>query len=256
MDITDHLKRIRKEAIRHDLIIFAWISYSILLAVIIIAGILEAVIYFSPSIRIGLLLILVYALIGLIVSTFIFFALALTGVIPRYRLHILAAHIGKLAFTHHDRVIIALNLETASIPPDFSKGHDQSFILQTSEKLGTLDYISLFSNRNIVRWKTIAVILLMFAGILILFNWDKSVNTILRWSHPQEEFQAPKPFGITTKNGDIHLLSGTTTIYKKTTGRKPDLAVSTATPSIFRSNGAMVDYSQNELKYGSSRNGV
>ncbi len=223
MNIKDHLKRIRKVAIRHDLIVFAWISYSILLAVVIIAGLLEAVFYFSPSTRMGLLLILAYVLIGLVGFTVIFFALAMTGVIPRYRLHVLAAHIGKIAFTHHDRVTIALDLEAASIPPDFSKGHDRTFITQTSEKLGTMDYVSLFSNRNIVRWKTIAVVLLMFAGILILFNWDKSVNTILRWSHPREEFQALKPFGITTKNGDIHLRGGTATkIEFAVQGDQPD----------------------------------
>jgi hypothetical protein len=212
MNIKDHLKKIRKAAIRHDLMVIAWISYSILLVVIIIAGLLENVFYFSPSIRLSFLLILAYVLIVLVIFTIIFLILAMTGVMPHYRLPVLAMHVGKIVFTHHDRVNIALELETASIPPDFSKGHDRSFISQTSEKLGTLDYASLFSNRNIVRWKTIAVILLMFAGILILFNWDKSVNTILRWSHPREEFQALQTSGIISKSGDIHLRGGTAAV--------------------------------------------
>ena len=66
LSITEHLKRIRKEAVQNDLITFGWLLYSILLIIFFLAVGYEAIFYLSSSNRLFILKSL-FALIVLII---------------------------------------------------------------------------------------------------------------------------------------------------------------------------------------------
>ena len=55
LSITEHLKRIRKEAVQNDLITFGWLLYSILLIIFFLAVGYEAIFYLSSSNRLFIL---------------------------------------------------------------------------------------------------------------------------------------------------------------------------------------------------------
>ena len=109
--ITDHLKRIRKEAVKNDFITLLWSMYSILLTIFFIAISYEAIFYLSSSVR---LLILKTAFV-LCVLTFLFLfilnVLIEQNKIKRYSWPKLARAAGKLAFPKSDVVINAFQLE-------------------------------------------------------------------------------------------------------------------------------------------------
>ena len=62
--ITNHLKRIRREALQNDLITLAWVAYTLILLILFIAIGVEAVFYLSSAIR----LITLKIIVGLIVA--------------------------------------------------------------------------------------------------------------------------------------------------------------------------------------------
>ena len=55
LSITEHLKRIRKEAVQNDLITFGWLLYSILLIIFFLAVGYVAIFYLSSSNRLFIL---------------------------------------------------------------------------------------------------------------------------------------------------------------------------------------------------------
>ena len=68
--ITDHLKRIRKEAVQNDFITFVWLLYSILLIIFFVGIGYEAIFYLSSSIRLFILKTLLIS--GLLIILFVF----------------------------------------------------------------------------------------------------------------------------------------------------------------------------------------
>ena len=112
--ITDHLKRIRKEAVQNDFITFAWLLYSILLIIFFVGIGYEAIFYLSSSIRLFILKTLL--VLGLLIILFVFIINVLIeqNKIKRYSWSQLARSAGKLAFPKSDVVINAFQLEKSN----------------------------------------------------------------------------------------------------------------------------------------------
>ena len=109
--ITNHLKRIRKEAVQNDLITLAWAAYTFILLTLFIAIGTEAVFYLSSAIRLIVLQIIAGLIIAVIISLFIVNALIEQNKIKRYSWSKLARSAGRLAFPKSDVVINAYQLE-------------------------------------------------------------------------------------------------------------------------------------------------
>ena len=105
--ISDHLKRIRKEAVQNDFITFAWVMYSAILIVFFTAIGYEAIFYLSSTIRLLILKILFVLCMMTIFLVVIINVLIEQNKIKRYAWAQLARAAGKLAFPKSDVVINA-----------------------------------------------------------------------------------------------------------------------------------------------------
>ncbi len=114
LSITEHLKRIRKEAVQNDLITFGWLLYSILLMIFFLAVGYEAIFYLSSSNRLFILKSLFALIVLIILFLFIINVLIEQNKIKRYSWPKLARSAGKLAFPKSDVVINALQLEKSN----------------------------------------------------------------------------------------------------------------------------------------------
>ncbi len=114
--ITDHLKRIRKEAVQNDFITFAWLLYSILLIIFFVGIGYEAIFYLSSSIRLFILKTLLVSGLLIILFVFIINVFIEQNKIKRYSWSKLARAAGKLAFPKSDVVINAFQLEKSNSP--------------------------------------------------------------------------------------------------------------------------------------------
>ena len=132
--ITNHLKRIRREALQNDLITLAWAAYTFILLILFIAIGVEAVFYLSSAIRLKTLKIIAGLIVAGIVSLFIINALIEQNKIKRYSWSKLARSAGKLAFPKSDVVINAYQLEQSENTYT-SNSLSKSYIQKISNKL-------------------------------------------------------------------------------------------------------------------------
>ena len=82
--ITNHLKRIRREAVQNDLITLGWAAYTLILLTLFTAIGVESVFYLSSAIRLITLKIIAGLIVAGIVILFIANALIEQNKIKRY----------------------------------------------------------------------------------------------------------------------------------------------------------------------------
>ena len=205
--ITDHLKRIRKEAVQNDFITFLWSMYSIILTIFFIAIGYEAIFYLSSSARLLILKNTFVLCVLTILFLFILNVLVEQNKIKRYSWTKLARAAGKLAFPKSDVVINAFQLEKSDNAIE-SSALSNSYINEISKKLNRLNLKKLFPTRLSEFSKRITLIILSIGMISIVVFWDYTSNAMVRWGHPYHEFEVPKPFYIEGITRNIHLLGG------------------------------------------------
>ena len=220
--ITDHLKRIRKEAVQNDFITFAWLLYSILLIIFFLGIGYESIFYLSSSIRLFILKTLLVSGLLIILFVFIINVLIEQNKIKRYSWSKLARSAGKLAFPKSDVVINAFQLEKSNSPIE-SNSLSNSYIDGISKKLNRLNLKKLFPTRLAEFWKVINLLILSLGIIMIVLSWNSTSNAMIRWGHPYHEFEVPKPFYIEGITRNIHLLGGESSpLNFKAFGQVPD----------------------------------
>ena len=220
--ITDHLKRIRKEAVQNDFITFAWLLYSILLIIFFVGIGYEAIFYLSSSIRLFILKTILISGLLIILFVFIINVLIEQNKIKRYSWSKLARSAGKLAFPKSDVIINAFQLEKSNSPIE-SNSLSNSYIDGISKKLNRLNLKKLFPTRLSEFWKMINLLILSLGMIMIVLFWNSTSNAIIRWGHPYHEFEVPKPFYIEGITRNIHLLGGESSpLNFKAFGQVPD----------------------------------
>jgi len=220
--ITDHLKRIRKEAVQNDFITFAWLLYSILLIIFFVGIGYEAIFYLSSSIRLFILKTILISGLLIILFVFIINVLIEQNKIKRYSWSKLARSAGKLAFPKSDVIINAFQLEKSNSTIE-SNSLSNSYIDGISKKLNRLNLKKLFPTRLSEFWKMINLLILSLGMIMIVLFWNSTSNAIIRWAHPYHEFEVPKPFYIEGITRNIHLLGGESSpLNFKAFGQVPD----------------------------------
>mgnify|MGYP001484507554 CR=1 FL=1 len=220
--ITNHLKRIRGEAVRNDLITLSWAVYTFILLTLFIAIGIEAVFYLSSAIRLIVLQIIAGLIVLVIISLFIVNALIEQNKIKRYSWSKLARLAGSLAFPKSDVVINAYQLEQSENTYT-SDSLSKSYIQRISNKLSRINLKKLFPTKRAENWKASSLYMLILGSLMIIIFWDLSSNALIRWGHPKHEFEVPKPFFITGITRNIHLLGGdSTTLSFEITGILPD----------------------------------
>ena len=220
--ITDHLKRIRKEAVQNDFITFAWLLYSILLIIFFVGIGYEAIFYLSSSIRLFILKTILVSGLLIILFVFIINVLIEQNKIKRYSWSKLARSAGKLAFPKSDVIINAFQLEKSNSPIE-SNSLSNSYIDGISKKLNRLNLKKLFPTKLSEFWKMINLLILSLGMIMIVLFWNSTSNAIIRWGHPYHEFEVPKPFYIEGITRNIHLLGGESSpLNFKAFGQVPD----------------------------------
>ena len=245
--ITDHLKRIRKEAVQNDFITFAWLLYSILLIIFFVGIGYEAIFYLSSSIRLFILKTLL--ILGLLIILFVFIINVLIeqNKIKRYSWSQLARSAGKLAFPKSDVVINAFQLEKSNSIIE-SNSLSNSYIDGISKKLNRLNLKKLFPTRLAEFWKVINLLILSLGIIMIVLFWNSTSNAMIRWGHPYHEFEVPKPFNIEGITRNIHLLGGESSpLNFKAFGQVPDSLYLELIPS---SNDTSILYIMNKDSNG------
>ena len=241
--ITEHLKRIRKEAVQNDFITFAWLLYSILLVIFFGAIGYEAIFYLSSSIRLFILKTLFAIFLIIILFLFIINVLIEQNKIKRYSWSKLARSAGKLAFPKSDAIINAFQLENSNSPSE-SNSLSDSYINEISKKLNRLNLKKLFPIKLSILWKKINLFILSSGMILIVLFWNATSNAMIRWGHPHHEFETPKPFYIEGITRNIHLLGGeSSSLNFKAFGQAPDSLFLELIPS---SNDTSVIYIMNK----------
>ena len=220
--ILEHLHTLRRQALKHDLTRLTWQLYVGLLTLLILAVLLEGVLYLAPSIRTG-----VWRSFGLggslaILGGLVYLVLIYRNRIARYRWSTLALKVGQRAFTKPDTVLNALQLER-SRSPSSSADLSQAYIESVSRTLSRLNTNALFSSDSLCRWRNITFGLLLTTLLFLVVTWQWSGAALHRWTHPRTTFQAPLPFKIESLTGNIHLLGGASTELRfMTRGATPD----------------------------------
>lgn len=207
--IADHLRIIRRAAVFRDLKTLAWITYSTLLIIFMIALPVESVFYLSGFIRYS-----TWMFIG--IGTFLFLGwLVLRGLqllnnrVERYRWSTLARRAGKYAFAKEDTLINALQLERNS-GDSTSADLSHTFVEEAAKKLEGMDLAALLPIGRTEKWKRITLTMLMITTLLTSFTWQHSASSLYRWAHPKTEFIPPLPFSLESATGHIHILGGET----------------------------------------------
>ena len=164
--ITDHLKRIRKEAVQNDFITFLWSMYSIILTIFFIAIGYEAIFYLSSSARLLILKNTFVLCVLTILFLFILNVLVEQNKIKRYSWTKLARAAGKLAFPKSDVVINAFQLEKSDNAIE-SSALSNSYINENSKKLNRLNLKKLFPTRLSEFSKRITLIILSIDDFIV-----------------------------------------------------------------------------------------
>ena len=169
---------------------------------------LESVFYFLPQIKINILFILTGSLGTIILFWIVQFSRANNDKIHRYQIETLALHLGQEAFPQKsDTILNALQLE-AGAGNNESKELADSYIKNIGHKLKTLNIPLLLKDERLPRLKS--AILISWISIILVFSfrYGASADAFYRWTHPQQEYLAPKPFLLSSITGDIHILGG------------------------------------------------
>ncbi len=128
--------------------------------------------------------------------------------LKRYQWSRVAQLIGEKFFPKKDSVINALQLED-TMSQSSSTGLSHAFIKKVSDSLNLIDHGMIFSGKPKGKYVVLFLLIFITAGFSALKN--TAGLSIYRWFHPQQTFEAPKPFYLQSLTGDIHLLGGDST---------------------------------------------
>jgi len=180
-------------------------SYAVLLIVFISVIVLESVFYFPPKIKYfmagSLLSIILLWIIGLGICTM----LIKKNSLKRYRWSRVAQYLGKISYTKKDSVINALQLEN-TMSKSSSTGLSHAFISKITDSLAHIDHRAIFTINPKGKYFTLFLLFLITVGGTGLKY--TAGDSIYRWFHLHQKFEAPKPFYLHSETGDIHLLGG------------------------------------------------
>ena len=232
MQIKKHIQNARSIRFWQDVLIsLLWIG--IIGSLLFLIGIeLETVFYFLPEIKVKILFLICGLFSGYVFFWLIQYFRAESDQIHSYKIETLALHLGRAAFPEkQDTILNALQLESRSVKNE-SEDLAKSYINKISKKLKSLDYNSLLKDEQLDSLKkgllgTWIVLILIFS-----MNYQETGDAFYRWSTPTVEFQAPKPFSLSSISGDIHILGGEKAEIKiLANGEKPDTVSLQLTPS-------------------------
>ncbi|SVD82780.1 uncharacterized protein METZ01_LOCUS435634, partial [marine metagenome] len=165
----------------------------------------EGVFYFSPKIKLFMVGSVLSLLCGWIVGLGICTILIHTNSLKRYRWSRVAQLLGLNSFSKKDSVINALQLED-TMSKSSSTGLSHAFISKVTDSLAHVDHKAIFTINP--KGKLITLFLLVLIAVGVTGLKDTAGNSIYRWFHLHQKFEAPKPFYLSSETGDIHLLGG------------------------------------------------
>ena len=205
MPFKENLKRFRLAMIKKDLIQSLWVTYAVLLIIFISVIFLESVFYFSPKIKLLMVGSLLSVFLVWIIGLGICFFLIQKNSLKKYRWSSVAQYLGKISFTKKDSVINALQLED-TISKSSSAGLSQAFIRKITDSLAHIDHRAIFTiNPKGKHFTLFLLVIIAVGGTILKYT---AGDSIYRWFHLNQKFEAPKPFYLHSETGDIHLLGG------------------------------------------------
>ncbi|MEC7926902.1 MAG: hypothetical protein VX767_01560, partial [Candidatus Neomarinimicrobiota bacterium] len=128
-----------------------------------------------------------------------------TNYLKKYRWSRVAQFLGEKSFPKKDSVINALQLED-TMSKSSSTGLSHAFISKVSGSLTHIDHKVIFTGNS--NWKYTALFFLVLITVGLTGLKETAGNSVYRWFHNQQIFEAPKPFYLSSSTGDIHLLGG------------------------------------------------
>ena len=128
-----------------------------------------------------------------------------TNYLKKYRWSRVAQFLGEKSFPKKDSVINALQLED-TMSKSSSTGLSHAFISKVSDSLTHIDHKVIFTGNS--NWKYTALFFLVLITVGLTGLKETAGNSVYRWFHSQQTFEAPKPFHLSSSTGDIHLLGG------------------------------------------------
>ena len=222
--IASQLFRFRHRKILIDLQTVGWIGLTTAAIVVILLIILEAILWFPTSIRLGVwgalfFLILIWVLAGGVSLLLIY-----REKINRYVLPTLAKEVGARSFEKEDEALNALQLESASP----SKYHSSAqlanqFVHRVASKLASLNPAKVLNTHGIRRWRKTALGTAMVCALSIGIFHSAFLSAVDRWMHPGTNFPVPHPFELESLTGNLSLMGGDdTTLAFTATGKIPE----------------------------------
>lgn len=187
--------------------LFQWLTFFTSL-LFFLSLILESIFYFSVNTKTLCLIIFLLFLIS-----FLTFAIAETirgkkNKIKRYKLETIAKDLGSLTFPKKpDTVLNALQLESGlnkNESNDLAKAFTETIL---SKIKNSNTHLSNQTEKYNYLKKSILVLWIAMISFFSL-NYNQSAESFFRWKHPLTNFLAPKPFTLSSKTNDIHILGG------------------------------------------------
>ena len=211
---------------------------------------LETIFYFSPSIKLAA----IYILLGF--TGIILFIIMVTWLraridkVKRYQIKELANVIGMAVFPEKPDAILNANQLDESIHNNQSQALAESYISSIKEKLKVLNFEKLIFNPKIITLKISILSVWIIAILFFSFRYHKTTDAFYRLAHPNLEFSAPKPFSLINLSGNIHILGGEPANIKiHSSGTKPDSVHLRLVPS----QAATQERDSLSLQFSSSR---
>ncbi len=222
-DITQRLFRFRRRKIGIDIQSFALISLSALLVTLIILVGLEAIFWFSITLRYGLWQAGMILVLILGIAASLGALLLRRDRIPRYSLPVVAREIGQKGLEKEDEVLNALQLESTATQDAFSSRQlaDQ-FVGQVSTTLDNLKPTQVYGKRAAPRFTKVAGGMTIASLILVAALYPSFRVAAGHWLHPKRAYPVPHPFELESTSGNLYLMGGDDALIRfKTEGKIP-----------------------------------
>ncbi len=212
MKVSEALRQFRLQKLRNDLTSVFWAGASSALALLLILLSVESVFWLSAEVRYGMWWIAYFIFVAAVAAVGLAAVQVKRRRIHRYSSEACASEVGASAFTRHDDVLNAVQLEQ-SLQDDrvSSAALTRQFIEQVSARLSGLSPAVVLKNGRAKQLRQIAVIVFALTMIVTLSFLPEFMASARHWIHPRTSFDPPHPFRIMNLTGDIYMMGGDST---------------------------------------------
>ncbi len=208
MRIEKELKKVRLFLLQNDFLVHLMLTGILGAVLFTILILLESVFYFLPDTKISIIAILIVSALSIILFWVIFIHRSTNNKIFYYKIETISLRLGNKIFPEKkDAILNALQLEKGASKNE-SQTLAQSYVNKIYQDLKKVDLSILSKKDKIIRLKTSLIISWLSVIIILSLRYDISADAFNRWTHPNKEFPAPKPFSLLSMTGDINILGG------------------------------------------------